>query len=156
MGAGGLDVAVAMGGGAYYLTAPQVINVHLTGSLRPWVTAKDVVLEVLKHLTTKGNVGCVCEYTGEGIDNLTVPERATSPTWAQTGVAHPSSLATARPTDSWRRRAGDRWVPLAADDDAKYGRTIEIDLSEIEPLAAAPPARATSSRSKTSTCPSIR
>ena len=68
MGAGGLDVAVAMGGGAYYLTAPRVINVHLTGRLQPWATAKDVVLKVLSILSTKGNVGCVCEYTGEGID----------------------------------------------------------------------------------------
>lgn len=140
MGAGGLDVAVAMGGGAYYLTAPQVINVHLTGSLRPWVTAKDVVLEVLKHLTTKGNVGCVCEYTGEGIDNLTVPERATITNMgAETGVTtsiFPSDRQTYRFLEAQGR--GDQWVPLAADDDAKYDRTIEIDLSKIEPLAAAP------------------
>jgi len=140
MGAGGLDVAVAMGGGAYYLTAPQVINVHLTGSLRPWVTAKDVVLEVLKHLTTKGNVGCVCEYTGEGIDNLTVPERATITNMgAETGVTtsiFPSDRQTYRFLEAQGR--GDQWVPLAADDDAKYDRTIEIDLSRIEPLAAAP------------------
>ena len=140
IGAGGLDVAVAMGGGAYYLTAPQVINVHLTGSLRPWVTAKDVVLEVLKHLTTKGNVGCVCEYTGEGIDNLTVPERATITNMgAETGVTtsiFPSDRQTYRFLEAQGR--GDQWVPLAADDDAKYDRTIEIDLSRIEPLAAAP------------------
>ena len=140
IGAGGLDVAVAMGGGAYYLTAPQVINVHLTGSLRPWVTAKDVVLEVLKHLTTKGNVGCVCEYTGEGIDNLTVPERATITNMgAETGVTtsiFPSDRQTYRFLEAQGR--GDQWVPLAADDDAKYDRTIEIDLSKIEPLAAAP------------------
>jgi len=140
MGAGGLDVAVAMGGGAYYLTAPQVINVHLTGSLRPWVTAKDVVLEVLKHLTTKGNVGCVCEYTGEGIDNLTVPERATITNMgAETGVTtsiFPSDRQTYRFLEAQGR--GDQWVPLAADDDAKYDRTIELDLSKIEPLAAAP------------------
>ncbi|MHC1686843.1 MAG: aconitate hydratase [Methanothrix sp.] len=134
------NVAVAMGGGAYYLTAPQVINVHLTGSLRPWVTAKDVVLEVLKHLTTKGNVGCVCEYTGEGIDNLTVPERATITNMgAETGVTtsiFPSDRQTYKFLEAQGR--GDQWVPLAADDDAKYDRTIEIDLSKIEPLAAAP------------------
>src|SRR5512141_2095652 len=77
MGAGGLDVAVAMGGGAYYLTCPKVINVRLTGKLQPWVTAKDVALKVLEKLTTKGNVGYVCEYSGDGIESLTVPERAT-------------------------------------------------------------------------------
>lgn len=140
MGAGGLDVAVAMGGGAYYLTAPQVINIHLTGSLQAWVTAKDVVLEVLKHLTTKGNVGCVCEYTGEGINNLTVPERATITNMgAETGVTtsiFPSDRQTRRFLEAQGR--GDQWVPLAADDDAKYDRTIEIDLSKIEPQAAAP------------------
>lgn len=140
MGAGGLDVAVAMGGGAYYLTAPRVINIHLTGSLRPWVTAKDVALEVLKHLTTKGNVGCVCEYTGEGIDKLTVPERATITNMgAETGVTtsiFPSDKQTQRFLQAQER--GDQWIPLAADADAKYDRTIEIDLSQVEPLAAAP------------------
>lgn len=140
VGAGGLDVAVAMGGGAYYLTAPRVINIHLTGSLRPWVTAKDVALEVLRHLTTKGNVGCVCEYTGEGIDKLTVPERATITNMgAETGVTtsiFPSDQQTRRFLEAQDR--GDQWIPLAADADAKYDRTIEIDLSRIEPLAAAP------------------
>jgi len=140
IGAGGLDVAVAMGGGAYYLTAPRVINIHLTGSLRPWVTAKDVALEVLRHLTTKGNVSCVCEYTGEGIDKLTVPERATITNMgAETGVTtsiFPSDEQTRRFLQAQDR--GDQYIPLAADEDAKYDRTIEIDLSRIEPLAAAP------------------
>lgn len=140
IGAGGLDVAVAMGGGAYYLTAPQVINVHLTGALEPWVTAKDVVLKVLQILTTKGNVGYVCEYTGPGIEKLTVPERATITNMgAETGVTtsiFPSDLQTRQFLEAQGR--GDQWVPMAADKDAVYDKTIEIDLSDIEPLAAAP------------------
>jgi len=140
IGAGGLDVAVAMGGGAYYLTAPRVIDVHLTGELQPWTTAKDVVLKVLQILTTKGNVACVCEYTGEGIEKLTVPERATITNMgAETGVTasiFPSDRQTKRFLDAQGR--GDQWIALAADKDADYDRTIEIDLCEIEPLAAAP------------------
>ncbi|MDD1759756.1 MAG: aconitate hydratase [Methanothrix sp.] len=140
IGAGGLDVAVAMGGGAYYLTAPRIINIHLTGELAPWVTAKDVVLKVLQILTTKGNVACVCEYTGSGIEKLTVPERATITNMgAETGVTtsiFPSDSQTKRFLEAQGR--GDQWIPLASDKDANYDRTIEIDLSEIEPLAAAP------------------
>lgn len=140
IGAGGLDVAVAMGGGAYYLTAPLVINVHLTGELKPWVTAKDVVLKVLQILTTKGNVGYVCEYTGPGIEKLTVPERATITNMgAETGVTtsiFPSDNQTKKFLDAQGR--GDQWVPMEADKDAAYDRTIELDLSDIEPLAAAP------------------
>ena len=140
IGAGGLDVAVAMGGGAYYLTAPRVINVHLTGELQPWATAKDIVLKVLQILTTKGNVGCVLEYTGKGIEKLTVPERATITNMgAETGVTtsiFPSDLQTKRFLEAEGR--GDQWVSLGPDKDADYDRTIEIDLSEIEPLAAAP------------------
>ncbi len=140
MGAGGLDVAVAMGGGAYYLTAPRVINVHLTGTLQPWVTAKDVILKVLQILSTKGNVGSVCEYTGPGIEMLTVPERATITNMgAETGATtsiFPSDLQTKRFLEAQGR--GDQWVPLAADKDATYDSTIEIDLGQIEPLAAAP------------------
>jgi aconitate hydratase len=140
MGAGGLDVAVAMGGGAYYLTCPRVINVHLTGELQPWATAKDVILRVLQTLTTKGNVGYVCEYTGDGVAKLTVPERATITNMgAETGVTtsiFPSDAQTKRFLEAQGR--GDQWMPLAADENAKYDRTIEIDLSEVEPLAAAP------------------
>ena len=140
IGAGGLDVAVAMGGGAYYLTAPRIINIHLTGEITPWVTAKDVVLKVLQILTTKGNVACVCEYTGNGIEKLTVPERATITNMgAETGVTtsiFPSDRQTKRFLEAQGR--GDEWIPLAGDKDATYDRTIEIDLSEIEPLAAAP------------------
>lgn len=140
IGAGGLDVAVAMGGGAYYLTAPKVINVHLTGELQPWATAKDVVLRVLQILTTKGNVASVCEYTGGAIEKLTVPERATITNMgAETGVTtslFPSDLQTRRFLEAQGR--GDQWIPLAPDSDAVYDRTLEIDLSEVEPLAAAP------------------
>jgi len=140
MGAGGLDVAVAMGGGAYYLTAPRVINVHLTGRLEPWATAKDVVLKVLSILSTKGNVGCVCEYTGKGIADLTVPERATITNMgAETGVTtsiFPSDEQTKRFLQAQGR--GEQWMALAADNDAAYDRTIEIDLSHIEPLASLP------------------
>ena len=140
MGAGGLDVAVAMGGGAYYLTAPRVINVHLTGELQPWTTAKDVALKVLQILSTKGNVGCICEYTGEGVARLTVPERATITNMgAETGVTtsiFPSDLQTRKFLEAQER--GEQWIALAADADAFYDRTIDIDLAEVEPLAATP------------------
>ncbi len=140
MGAGGLDVAVAMGGGAYYLTAPRTINVRLTGDLQPWATAKDVVLKVLSILSTKGNVGSVCEYTGPGIEGLTVPERATITNMgAETGVTtsiFPSDRQTLRFLQAQGR--ADQWKALEPDRDAVYDRTIEIDLSQIEPLASAP------------------
>ena len=140
MGAGGLDVAVAMGGGAYFLAAPRVVDVHLTGELQPWTTAKDVVLKVLSILSTKGNVGCVCEYGGEGIAQLTVPERATITNMgAETGVTtsiFPSDGQTRRFLQAQGR--GEHWIPLAADRDAAYDKTLEIDLSQIEPLASAP------------------
>jgi aconitate hydratase len=140
IGAGGLDVAVAMGGGAYYLTCPRVIEVHLSGVLQPWVTAKDVILKILSILTTKGNVGYVCEYTGEGIKKLTVPERATMANMgAETGVTtsiFPSDLQTKRFLEAQGR--GDQWTALEADKGAEYDRTLELELSQIEPLAAAP------------------
>ncbi len=140
IGAGGLDVAVAMGGGAYYLTTPRVINIHLTGELQPWTTAKDVALKVLQILSTKGNVGCISEYTGVGIAGLTVPERATIANMgAETGVTtsiFPSDLQTGKFLKAQGREK--QWTPLAADSDAIYDRTIDIDLNEIEPLAATP------------------
>ena len=140
MGAGGLDVAVAMGGGAYFLAAPRVVDVHLTGELQPWATAKDVVLKVLSILSTKGNVGCICEYGGESIAELTVPERATITNMgAETGVTtsiFPSDGQTRRFLQAQGR--GEQWIPLAADRDAAYDKTLEIDLSQIEPLASAP------------------
>jgi len=140
IGAGGLDVAVAMGGGAYYLAAPRVINVRLKGRLQPWDAAKDVVLKVLSILSTKGNVGCVCEYTGEGISSLTVPERATITNMgAETGVTT-SIFPSDEQTRQFLKAQGreEQWIALAPDRDAVYDQTIDIDLSEIEPLAAAP------------------
>jgi len=180
IGAGGLDVAVAMGGGPFYLTCPRVLGVELRGRLRPWVSAKDVILKILSILTTKGNVGCALEYFGSGIKNLPVPARATITNMgAELGVTcsvFPSDDVTRRFLEAQGR--GDQWLPLAADGDAEYHRLtkrlhaerdravienikqhcpdaeispvgedgyvsvsfsrIVIDLSELEPLCAAP------------------
>jgi len=140
IGAGGLDVAVAIGGGPYFLVCPRVTNVNLEGDLPAWVSAKDVVLKVLSRLTTKGNVGSVLEYGGAGAKRLTVPERATIANMgAETGVTtsiFPSDEQTAKFLAAQGR--ADHWRPLSADDDAEYDSTIDIDLSELEPLAAAP------------------
>ena len=140
IGAGGLDVAVAMGGGPFYLTSPKVINVELTGKLRPWVTAKDIILKVLEILTTKGNVGSVVEYTGSGIRTLSVPERATITNMgAELGVTtsiFPSDEITKEFLKAQERE--NMWQELLPDADAEYERKIEIDLSEIEPLVACP------------------
>ncbi len=140
IGAGGLDVAVAMGGGLFYLTAPAVIKVNLTGKLTPWVGAKDIILALLSRLTVKGGVGKIIEYGGEGVAELTVPERATITNMgAELGAT--SSLF---PSDEQTRiflenqQRGETWVPLAADKDAVYDEVITIDLNRLEPLAAAP------------------
>ncbi|MFA6004110.1 MAG: aconitate hydratase [Elusimicrobiota bacterium] len=140
MGAGGLDVAVAMGGGAFYLTCPKVYLIKLSGRLQPWVTAKDVVLKMLELLSTKGNVGVVLEYGGAGVKTLSVPERATITNMgAEMGVT-----CSIFPSDNVAKkflkaqgREGD-WSELKADRGAKYARVIELDLAAIEPLAAAP------------------
>ncbi len=140
IGAGGLDVAVAMGGGPFFLTSPRVIKIELTGKLRPWVAAKDVILKVLEILTTKGNVGCVAEYSGEGIKTLSVPERATITNMgAELGVTtsvFPSDEITKEFLDAQGR--GDQWRELIPDGDAEYDRTIMINLSELEPMVACP------------------
>lgn len=140
IGAGGLDVAVAMGGGAFYLTCPKVVKVNLGGRLRPWVSAKDVILSILKILTTKGNVGTVIEYGGEGARTLSVPERATITNMgAELGVTtsvFPSDDIT-RAFLKAQRREPD-WTALSADADAPYDRVIELDLSTVEPLMAKP------------------
>jgi aconitate hydratase len=140
IGAGGLDVAVAMGGGAYYMTCPKVIKVNLEGKLPDWVTAKDVILKVLEELSTKGNVGCVCEYGGDGVRDLTVPERATITNMgAETGVTtslFPSDEETRKFLAAQERK--DQWTPLEADENADYDRVMDIDLSDLEPLMAAP------------------
>jgi len=140
IGAGGLDVAVAMGGGPFYLTCPKVINVRLTGKLRPWVAAKDVVLKVLEILTTRGNVGCVAEYTGDGVSTLTVPERATITNMgAELGVTtsvFPSDVMTKMFLKAQGRESDYR--ELSADAGAQYDREITIDLSTLEPMIACP------------------
>lgn len=140
IGAGGLDVAVAMGGGPFFLTYPNVIKVELTGKLRPWVAAKDVILKVLEILTTKGNVGSVIEYCGAGITTLSVPERSTITNMgAELGVTtsvFPSDETTKKFLVAQGREAD--WVSLTADSDATYDRVISIDLSSLEPLAACP------------------
>jgi len=140
IGAGGLDVAVAMGGGPFYLTCPKVINVKLSGKLRPYVSAKDVIIKVLEILTTKGNVGCIVEYTGQGIDTLSVPERATITNMgAELGVTtslFPSDGVTKKFLSAQNRESD--WKELLPDSDASYDRTIEIDLSTLEPMASCP------------------
>ncbi len=140
IGAGGLDVAVAMGGGAYYLNCPKVVNVHLTGKLPRGVAAKDVILELLRRLTVKGGVGKVMEYTGEGVESLTIPERATI---ANMG-AELGATTSVFPSDEAARRflkAQEReedYQPLFADPDAEYDEEVDIDLSKLEPMVALP------------------
>jgi aconitate hydratase len=140
IGAGGLDVAVAMAGGPFYLIAPRVIRIYLTGRLRPWVTAKDVILKVLERFTTKGNVGCVFEYDGPGVATLDVPERATIANMgAECGVTT-SIFPSDERTRAFLRAQGreEVWRELRPDPEASYERTEEINLSTLEPLAAAP------------------
>jgi aconitate hydratase len=140
IGAGGLDVAVAMGGGPFYLTCPKVVKVNLTGKLRPWVSAKDVILAILEILTTKGNVGTVIEYGGDGGGTLSVPERATITNMgAELGVTtsiFPSDEITRQFLEAEKR--GEQWVELIADADAVYDRTIDLDLGTLVPRMAKP------------------
>ena len=140
IGAGGLDVAVAMGGGAYYITCPKVVKVELTGKLRPWVAAKDVILEVLRRMSVKGGVGKVIEYCGEGVKTLSVPERATITNMgAELGATtsiFPSDEITKQFLKAQKRE--EVWTPLAADPDAVYDEELQINLSELVPLAACP------------------
>ena len=140
IGAGGLDIAVAMGGGAYYVEMPEVVNVHLTGELPEWATAKDVILHLLGELTVKGGVGKVLEYTGPGADSLTIPERTTITNMGTELGATSSIFGTDEKTRDWlsRQDREDEYVELTPDDDAAYADTIEVDLSSIEPLVAAP------------------
>jgi aconitate hydratase len=140
IGAGGLDVACAMGGEPFYLICPKVIGVHLIGKLPDWVSAKDVILKVLSILTSKGNVGYVLEYSGVGVKNLTVPDRATITNMgAETGVTtsvFPSDEETKRFLRAEGREKAYR--EILADKNAEYERVIEIDLSKLEPLVAKP------------------
>ncbi len=140
IGAGGLDVAVAMGGGAYYITYPKIVKINLTGKLSPWVSAKDVILEVLRRMSVKGGVGKVIEYCGEGVKTLSVPERATITNMgAELGATtsiFPSDEVTLEFLKAQDR--ADVWQELKADDDAVYDEQLDIDLSKLVPQAACP------------------
>jgi len=140
IGAGGLDVAVAMGGEPFYLTCPKIIKINIKGKLKPWVSAKDVVLKVLEVFTTKGNVGCVFEYSGKGARTLSVPERATITNMsAECGVTtsvFPSDEVTRQFLKAQGREKD--WIEAQADEDAEYDRVVDIDLSKIVPLVACP------------------
>ena len=140
IGAGGLDVAVAMGGGAYYITYPKIVNVKLSGKLSPWVSAKDVILKLLQLLSVKGGVGKIIEYTGEGVETLSVPERATITNMGAELGATTSIFPSDERTRAFLRAEGREnvWVPLAADEDAVYDEVVGIDLSALEPMAACP------------------
>ena len=140
IGAGGLDVAVAMGGGAYYIPSPEIIRVELTGHLQPYVSAKDVILELLRILSVKGGVGKIVEYGGEGVATLSVPERATITNMGAELGATTSIFPSDEVTRAFLRAQGreEDWIPLDADPDAEYCRVIRIDLSSLRPLAACP------------------
>ena len=140
IGAGGLDVAVAMGGGAYNLTMPGIVNVKMLGKLSPWVSAKDVILEVLRKLTVKGGVGRIIEYTGDGVKTLTVPERATITNMGAELGATTSVFPSDEVTREFLKAQGREadFSEIKADSDAVYDLSVEIDLSTLVPLAAAP------------------
>ncbi|MDR2647879.1 MAG: aconitate hydratase [Oscillospiraceae bacterium] len=140
IGAGGLDVAIAMGGGAYHIPMPKVVFVKLIGKLQPWVSAKDVILEVLRRLSVKGGVGKIIEYGGDGISGLSVPERATITNMGAELGATTSVFPSDGVTRAFLKAQGREsdWTPLAPDADAQYDETIEIDLTALEPLAAMP------------------
>ena len=140
IGAGGLDVAMAMARGTYSLTVPKVINVKLTGKLRPWVSAKDVILYVLKKLTVKGGVGNIVEYTGDGVATLSVTDRATITNMGAELGATTSVFPSDENTRLFLKQQGreEDYTPLAADADAVYDQTLEVNLSKLTPLAAMP------------------
>lgn len=140
MGAGGLDVAVAMGGGAYYITMPKMVRVNLTGKLSPWVAAKDIILEVLRIMSVKGGVGKIVEYGGEGVKTLSVPERATITNMGAELGATTSIFPSDDITREFLKAQGREkdWIELSADEGAEYDEVIEIDLSTLAPLAAMP------------------
>ena len=140
MGAGGLDVAVAMGGGAYYIIMPKMVRVNLTGKLSPWVAAKDVILEVLRIMSVKGGVGKIVEYGGEGVKTLSVPERATITNMGAELGATTSIFPSDDITREFLKAQGREkdWIELSADEGAEYDEVIDIDLSTLAPLAAMP------------------
>ena len=140
IGAGGLDVAVAMGGGPFYLKMPKVVLVKLSGKLNPWITSKDVILELLRRLTVKGGTGKIMEYSGDGVKTLSATERATITNMG----AELGATTSIFPSDENPKRymiaqeRGEDWIPLEADPDAEYDEIVEINLSELEPLIAKP------------------
>ena len=140
IGAGGLDVAVAMAKGTYSLTAPKVVKVQLNGQLRPWVSAKDVILYVLQQLTVKGGVGKIIEYTGEGVKSLSVTDRATITNMGAELGATTSIFPSDENTREYLKSEGreEDWTPLAADPDAVYDEELIVNLDELTPLAAMP------------------
>jgi aconitate hydratase len=140
IGAGGLDVAVAMGGGAYYIDMPEVVNVRLEGELPEWATAKDVILELLRRLSVKGGVGKIFEYTGPGVESLSVPERTTITNMGTELGATSSIFPTDENTKDYLERLGrgDEHVEIGPDEDADYDDQLTIDLSDLEPLIAKP------------------
>ncbi len=140
MGAGGLDVAVAMGGGAYYITMPKMYKVNLIGKLNPFVTAKDISLEILRILSVKGGVGAIIEWGGEGIKYLSVPERATITNMGTELGATTSIFPSDEVTKAFLEAEGrgEDYIPLASDPDAVYDKVIDIDLNELKPLIACP------------------
>ena len=140
IGAGGLDVAVAMGGGAYYIPMPKMVKVELTGALRPFVSAKDVILEVLRRMSVKGGVGKIVEYGGEGVKTLSVPERATITNMGAELGATTSIFPSDEVTRKFLKAQGreEDYTPLQSDPDAEYDEILTIDLSELQPEAAAP------------------
>jgi aconitate hydratase len=139
-GAGGLDVAVAMGGGAYYINMPKMVKVNLTGKLRDWVSAKDVILEVLRIMSVKGGVGKIIEYGGEGVKSLSVPERATITNMGAELGASTSIFPSDEVTREFLKAQGREkdYVPLESDENAEYDEIINIDLSSLKPLVACP------------------
>ena len=139
-GAGGLDVAAALGGGAYYITMPKMYKVNLTGKLSPYVTAKDVSLEILRILSVKGGVGAIIEWGGEGINTLSVPERATISNMGTELGATTSIFPSDEITKEFLKKQGreEDYTPLSSDPDAVYDKVIDINLSELEPLIACP------------------
>ncbi len=140
MGAGGLDVAVAMGGGAYHITCPKMYKVNLTGKLRPYVTAKDISLEILRILSVKGGVGAIIEWGGEGIAHLSVPQRATITNMGTELGATTSIFPSDEVTKAFLEAEGrgEDYTPLSSDPDAHYDKVIDIDLNALEPLIACP------------------
>lgn len=140
MGAGGLDVAVAMGGGTYYIPMPKMTRINLTGYLKPWVSAKDVILEVLRIMSVKGGVGKIIEYGGEGVKTLTVPERATITNMGAELGATTSIFPSDEITLAFLKAQGreNDWTEILPDADAKYDEVIDIDLCSLTPMAACP------------------